>query len=221
MAFLSTDLSAFYFDIRKDRLYCDPRSSLGRKAALKVIDQILTHVLLWMAPLLPFTTEDAWQARFPSEDSVHLAVLPKTPHAWRNPDLAQQWSYIRTVRRVVTGALEVARTQGLCGSSLEMAPQVFVKDLSLLNLLETIDFAEICITSGLSLEKGSGPQDAFCLPDVPDVAVICHKAQGRKCERSWKISPDVGTDPRYPYVTPRDAQALYEWEQEHAKLAHV
>jgi isoleucyl-tRNA synthetase len=221
MMFLSSDLSAFYFDIRKDRLYCDPKSSAARKAAIKVIDQILTHILLWMAPLLPFTAEDAWQSRFPSADSIHLTLLPQTPSAWHDKKLAHHWSQIRIARRVVTGALEVARAQGLCGSSLEMAPQVFVKDPALFSILGTIDFAQICITSSLSLEQSSGPKDAFRLPDVPEVAVICHKAQGRKCERSWKISPDVGADSRYPHVTPRDAQALYEWEQEQVKLAHV
>jgi isoleucyl-tRNA synthetase len=221
MTFLSTDLSAFYFDIRKDRLYCDPLSSPARKASLKVIDQILLHTTLWIAPILPFTAEDIWEARFPSDDSVHLALLPSVPNSWENETLHDYWSRVRTIRRVVTGALEVARAHGLCGSSLEMAPQVFIEDAKTLEELQTIDFGEICITSAFSFSKGKGPDDAFRLSDVPGVAVVCHKAQGQKCQRSWKISPDVGQDSRYPHVTPRDAQALYEWEQERTRMLHV
>jgi isoleucyl-tRNA synthetase len=102
-----------------------------------------------------------------------------------------------------------------------MAPHVFIEDAECLAELQTIDFAEVCITSALSFGRGPGPQEAFRLLDVPGVSVVCHRAQGQKCERSWKISPDVGQDPRYPNVTPRDAQALYEWEQERTKMLQL
>ena len=115
------------------------------------------------------------------------------------------------MRRVVTGALEIERALKRIGSSLESAPQVFVTDATLAALLQGIDFADVCITSSIEIAVGEGPQDAFRLDDVSGVAVVHKQAQGRKCARSWRISPDVGRDADYPDVTPRDAQALREW----------
>ncbi|WP_026608197.1 isoleucine--tRNA ligase [Methylocapsa acidiphila] len=209
-AFLNTDLSAFYFDIRKDALYCDPPSSEKRRAALEAIKQIFRCVTLWLAPILVFTSEEIWLSRYPDADSVHLEAFPEVPAAWRDDALAAKWEQIRRVRAVVTGALEIERAQKRIGSSLEAAPGVFVSDDGLRALLETVDFAEICITSDLSIEAGEGPAEAFRLDDVPGVAVLPRLAEGRKCARSWKISPLVGADPEFPDVTPRDARALRE-----------
>ena len=147
--FMNTDLSAFYFDIRKDALYCEPYSSAKRRAALETIEQIFRHATLWLAPLLCFTAEEAWLARYPSEDgSVHLEVFPDVPKSWRNEALAEDWEAIKRVRRVVTGALEIERASKKIGSSLEAAPQVFIQEHELLTALEGVDFAEVCITSG-------------------------------------------------------------------------
>jgi isoleucyl-tRNA synthetase len=116
------------------------------------------------------------------------------------------------VRRVVTGALELERAGKRIGSSLEAAPVVHVADPDLFAALVDVDLAEISITSGATLVQGEGPREAFRLPDVPGVAVVPALAEGRKCARSWKISPAVGSDPQFPDVTPRDAQALREWK---------
>ncbi|MBV9076608.1 MAG: isoleucine--tRNA ligase, partial [Methylobacteriaceae bacterium] len=211
--FMTGDLSAFYFDIRKDALYCDPGSSLTRRAALTVIEETFRRVTVWLAPILPFTTEEAWLDRYPSEaGSVHLELFPETPAAWRDDALARRWAAIRRVRRVVTGALEIERAAKRIGASLEAAPVVHVADPELRGLLGEVDLAEICITSGLHLAAGEGPANAFRLEDVPGVAVVPARAEGRKCARSWKVSPAVGSDPDYPDVTPRDAQALREWD---------
>ena len=211
-AFMTSDLSAFYFDIRKDALYCDPISSVTRKACLTVLDHLFRTTVTWLAPMLCFTAEEAWLARDPHATSVHLELFPQVPAAWRDDALAEKWRKIRAVRRVVTGALELERASKRIGSSLEAAPVVHVSDPDLFGVLADVDLAEVSITSGATLVQGDGPPTAFRLPDVPGVAVVPPLAEGRKCARSWKISAAVGSDPQYPDVTPRDAQALREWK---------
>jgi isoleucyl-tRNA synthetase len=210
-SFMVSDLSAFYFDVRKDTLYCDPPSSVARKSALATIDEIFERVTIWLAPILAFTCDEAWLARYPSEHgSVHMHLFPQTPRDWRDDALAAKWRVIRNVRRVVTGALEIERAAKRIGSSLEAAPVVYIEDAATRAALDGIDFAEICITSDIELRAGQGRADAFRLDDVSGVAVEPQRATGRKCARSWKISPLVGSDPEYPDITPRDAQALRE-----------
>jgi isoleucyl-tRNA synthetase len=209
-AFLNTDLSAFYFDIRKDTLYCEPPSSGKRRASLESIERIFRWVTLWLAPVLAFTCEEAWLSRYPEAVSVHMEDFPEVPSSWRDDALAEKWEIIRRVRSAVTGALECERAQKRIGSSLEAAPRVFIADAALRALLESVDFAEICITSDIAIMAGEGPADAFRLDDVLGVAVVPDRAQGRKCARSWKISRLVGSDPEFPDVSPRDARALRE-----------
>jgi len=210
--FMTSDLSAFYFDIRKDALYCDPYSSITRKACLTVLDRLFRTTVIWLAPMLSFTAEEAWLARDASATSVHLELFPSVPQAWRDTALAEKWRKVRQVRRVVTGALEIERAQKRIGSSLEARPVVHVSDAELFAAVVDVDLAEVCITSDAALVEGEGPANAFRLPDVPGVAVVPERAQGRKCARSWKILPSVGDDPQFPDVTPRDAKALREWE---------
>src|SRR3954470_24862329 len=215
--FMTADLSAFYFDVRKDALYCDPASSPTRASALTVIDETFQCVVGWLAPILAFTAEEAWLARHPSETgSVHLTTFRETPAAWRDDALARRWAGVRRVRRVVTGALEIERAKKTIGASLDAAPVVHVADAELLRALEGVDLAEICITSDIRVLPGEGPPEAFRLDEVKGVAVVPALAQGRKCARSWKITPEVGADPDYPDVTPRDAAALREWERARA-----
>jgi isoleucyl-tRNA synthetase len=210
-SFMTSDLSAFYFDVRKDSLYCDPPSSQTRRAALTAIEEIFRRVVTWFAPILPFTCEEAWLARYPSPDaSVHLVTFPQTPADWRDDKLAARWRAIRNVRRVVTGALEIERANKRIGSALEAAPLVFVADADVRKILAEIDFADVCITSGVTVEAGEGPADAFRLDDAPGVAVVPQKAGGVKCARSWRYFDPATAEPDYPDVTPRDAQALRE-----------
>jgi isoleucyl-tRNA synthetase len=210
--FMTTDLSAFYFDIRKDALYCDPYTSVTRKACLTVLDHLFRATVTWLAPMLCFTAEEAWLARDPAAQSVHLEEFMTVPQSWRDDVLAEKWRKLRNVRRVVTGALELERAAKRIGSSLEAAPIIYVVDSDLFGVAVGADLAELCITSGATLVEGEGPAAAFRLDDVRGVAVEPRRAEGRKCARSWKISPAVGADPQYPDVTPRDAQALREWE---------
>ncbi|WP_449411683.1 isoleucine--tRNA ligase [Methylobacterium komagatae] len=221
--FMTGDLSSFYFDVRKDALYCDPISSVTRRAALQVIDETFRRVVVWLAPVLAFTAEEAWLDRYPSEDSsVHLQTLPDTPSSWRDDALAAKWQKIRRVRRVVTGALEIERAAKRIGASLEAAPQVFIADADLKAAVDSLGlpaFADTCITSAITVESGEGPAEAFRLDEVKGVAVVPTPAQGRKCARSWRVSAEVGSDAEFPEVTPRDAQALREWDAAHPEAS--
>ncbi|MGV1790632.1 isoleucine--tRNA ligase [Rhizobium sp. A37_96] len=208
--FANVELSAFYFDVRKDALYCDAPSSLRRRASLAVIRSIFDCMVTWLAPMLPFTTEEAWLSRNPSAVSVHLEQFVTVPTEWKNEALAEKWKKIRSVRSVVTGALEIERKDKRIGSSLEAAPVVYVADPELLKVLEGQDLAEICITSDITVLGEQGPVDAFRLDDDAKVSVVPKLAEGRKCARSWRITTDVGADPEYPDVSARDAAALRE-----------
>ena len=208
--FANVGLSAFYFDIRKDALYCDAPSSVRRKAALKVVGTVFDCLTTWLAPMLPFTMEEAWLARYPQAESVHLEQFRRLSQDWRDDVLNAKWKKIRTVRRVVTGALEVERRDKRIGSSLEAAPTVHITDEDLMVALDGQDFAEISITSGVQLSDREGPADAFRLADVSGVSVVPAPARGRKCARSWRMTDDVGSDPEFPDVSARDAAALHE-----------
>jgi isoleucyl-tRNA synthetase len=215
-AFMNTELSAFYFDIRKDTLYCDPPSSLARKAALTAIDIICDAILKWLAPVLSFTADEAWSLYRPdAEPSVHLTLFPLDLGQYRDEALEKKWRVIRAIRKVVTGALEVERAAKRIGSSLEASPMIYLPEQFMGDLFD-VDWAEICITSNAMVEILRGndmpPADAFRLPELADVGVVIERAHGTKCARSWKILPTVGDDPDYPDVSPRDAQALREWK---------
>ncbi|MFJ5488155.1 isoleucine--tRNA ligase, partial [Hansschlegelia beijingensis] len=185
--FLTNDLSAFYFDVRKDALYCDPASSVTRRACLTVVDRLFRALVTRLAPLLPFTAEESWLSRFPSEDgSVHLQMFALADEAWRDEALAEKWEKVRRVRRVVTGALEIERAAKRIGSSLEAAPVVHVTDPELMAALEGVDLAEVSITSAIRVTAEEAPEEAFRLAEVPGVAVVPARAEGRKCARSWK-----------------------------------
>ncbi|ALE03461.1 isoleucine--tRNA ligase [Bartonella ancashensis] len=208
--FSITELSAFYFDIRKDSLYCDAPSSEKRKAALQVVREIFNRMVTWLAPMLPFTMEEAWLERYPKSYSVHLEQFRPALAEWKNELLAERWKKIKKVRRAVTGALELERADKRIGSSLEASPTVFVSDPVLLKALENLDMAEICITSAFTIIQDVPPPNAFVLSDVEGVGVFPGKAVGVKCARSWRYTQDVGSDPDYPDVSIRDAAALRE-----------
>jgi isoleucyl-tRNA synthetase len=196
--FCTNELSAFYFDISKDALYCDRADSPRRRAARTVIDEIFRRVVMWFAPILCFTMEEAWLLRFPGEhESVHLQLFPETPASWADPALVEKWTRIRALRRVVTGALEIARRDKTIGASLEAAPVLYVQDEADAALFDDVSLAEIAITSLAFVEVGEGPEDAFRLPDVPGAAAAFHRADGGKCARCWMLLPEVGTMPAH------------------------
>ncbi len=190
--FCAVDLSAFYFDIRKDRLYCDGGDDMRRRAVRTVLDRAFDCLVRWLAPILCFTAEEAWLARH-SEDggSVHLELFPEIPAAWLDPKLAKRWAELRELRRVVTGALEVERAQKRIGSSLQAAVELFVP-APLPAVLAGIDLAELCITSAATARAEPPPDGAFALSDAPGIAVVVTPAEGERCERCWRVLPEVG-----------------------------
>jgi isoleucyl-tRNA synthetase len=210
--FMTNDLSAFYFDVRKDTLYCDPVSSVTRKASLTTLDHVFRCMAIWLAPILCFTAEEAWLARMDDDArSIHLEPFPNIPAGWRNESLSSKWDMIRSVRRVVTAALEAARMEKRIGSSLEAAVTIYVSDPDLVEAIADVDMAELSITSASTIIPFAAPSAVFCLPEIGGVAVAVDQAQGKRCARSWKIRHDVGLDRDYPDVSVRDAKALREW----------
>ncbi|PRY22636.1 isoleucyl-tRNA synthetase [Aliiruegeria haliotis] len=206
--FATVDLSAFYFDIRKDALYCDADDSRFRRAALTVLDLLFHRLTTWLAPVLVFTMEEVWLDRYPGDDSsLHLQDIPQTPAEWRSLEIASLVERVRKVRRVVTAALEVQRREKVIGSSLEAAPEVYVEDETLVTLLRAANFADICIASQITITNSAAPDGAFRLDDVEGVGVVFARAEGEKCQRCWKILPDVG-DHAHPGTCKRCNDAL-------------
>jgi isoleucyl-tRNA synthetase len=227
--FVNVELSAVYFDIRKDALYCDPSfatkkawdaetSVYGnrRRAVRTVMAAVMERLLAWLAPVMPFTTDEAFGESHlkGSVPSVHLLLFPETPESWRDAALAARWEKIFRVRRVVTGALEVERRDKRIGASLEAAPEVIVSDKALLDAFAGEDAGDLFITSGATLVQGaSGPAGAFTLDDSPGIWVVPAKAPGIKCRRSWKYFDPKTATPGFPDITPRDALAVKAWDQ--------
>ena len=193
-AFCATDLSAFYFDVRKDALYCDRPDSLRRRAARTVLDTLQRCLTIWLAPVLCFTAEEAWAARFGEADSVHLQLFPTIPPTWHDAALAERWERIRAIRRRITVPLEEARRDKLLGSSLQAAVTLpLAADER--DLLSAEDWAAIAIVSAVAITDGAG-------------AVAIAPAQGDKCARCWRVLPEVGAHPTHPTLCDRCTDAI-------------
>jgi isoleucyl-tRNA synthetase len=212
--FCSNDLSALFFDIRRDALYCDLPTSLRRRACRTVMDAVFERLTIWLAPQIPFTMEEAWMARFPDGGLNGLRVMPETPEAWRDDAEAARWAMVEVVTRGVTGALEIERREKRIGAALDAAVTVHVAEPSLREAFAGLDAAEVFRVS----------QASFC-SEIPTkgvvdesgkVVVLVERAPGRKCARSWRVLPEVGSDPRYPDLSLRDAEAVAWWDAEQA-----
>jgi isoleucyl-tRNA synthetase len=206
--FCAVDLSAFYFDIRKDALYCDSPDASRRRAARTVLDALFDCLTAWLAPFLCFTAEEAWLARNPgANESVHLRLFPEIPAEWRDDTLAERWAAVRRLRRVITGALEVERAAKRIGSSLQAHPRIWA-DASYRDAAAGLDLAELAITSAASFAEGVPPEDAFKLSDIPGVAVKVELVKGEKCERCWQMLPEVGRAAAHPTLCCRCVEAV-------------
>jgi isoleucyl-tRNA synthetase len=187
--FCATDLSAFYFDIRKDSLYCDRPDAQKRRASRSVLDILHRCLTAWLAPALPFTAEEAYGARFGEDVSVHLTLFPEIPAEWRDDALARKWSEIRALRSNVTAAIEAMRREKTVGSSLQTVALISPAGRA---LLDAEGWADICITSGVE----------FAAEDSASIA------SGQKCERCWRVLPEVGTDAAHPTLCMRCCEAM-------------
>jgi isoleucyl-tRNA synthetase len=171
---------------------------------------VFDAVVRWLAPVLCFTAEEAWLARHPGDDdSVHLQLFPEVPPAWSDAALAAKWEQIRDIRRVVTGCLELARADKRIGSSLQAAPIIHLEAAAAsADLLSPGEWDEVLITSAHRFSVDAAPADAFRLPDVAAVAATFAPAPGEKCQRCWKVLPEVGRSHRHALICERCADAV-------------
>ncbi|MAZ35650.1 MAG: isoleucine--tRNA ligase [Thalassospira sp.] len=207
--FCALDMSAFYLDIRKDTLYCDAPSSAKRRAARTVMDRVFDSLVRWLAPVLCFTADEAWRARYGADSSVHSETFNTVSDGWKNDVLAAKWEKIRKLRRVVTGALELERAEKRIGASLDAAPKVYATT-EYVEALNGLNLAEIAITSDVELITGDAPEGAYTLEEVAGVGVVPALAGGEKCERCWQTLPEVGSHPVHKTVCLRCADAVDE-----------
>jgi isoleucyl-tRNA synthetase len=196
-AFCATDLSAFYFDIRKDALYCDRPDSLRRRAARTVLDHLHRCLATWLAPVLVFTAEEAWTARFGEDTSVHLQDFPDIPPRWRDDALAAKWDAVRSVRRILTFVMEDARRRNVFGSSLQARLELGVP-AGKPPLLSEAEWAEVAIVSDVAIVDGKGAE----------YSASASAAAGSKCDRCWRVLPEVGAQKGHPTLCRRCADAV-------------
>jgi isoleucyl-tRNA synthetase len=195
--------------VRKDALYCDRPDSLRRRATRTVLDRVFDCLARWLAPVLCFTAEEAWLSRHGDAEgvSVHLETYAEAPSAWRDSALGEKWAKLRDLRRVVTGALEIERAQKRIGSGLQAAARLYAP-ADYRAALDGVDLAELCITSEGTVEFAAPPEGAFVLPDVSGVGAVIEMARGEKCQRCWRVLPEVGTVPGHGDLCRRCADAV-------------
>ncbi len=193
--FCAADLSAFYFDIRKDTVYCDRPDAPRRRAARTVLDHLHRCLCTWLAPAMPFTAEEAWIARFGEAESVHLSLFPTIPAGWGDRELAARWQSLREVRRAITTALEAARQAGQISASLQARVELTLPEAEFAALTGT-DWAELAIVSDVAVHRGEA------------LAARVGVAEGQKCARCWRVLPEVGKSARHPALCRRCEDAV-------------
>ncbi|MDC0031080.1 isoleucine--tRNA ligase [Candidatus Pelagibacter sp.] len=175
--FCTVDLSAFYFDIRKDVLYCDPKSSEKRKSCIIVLNIILESLTKWFAPILSFTTEEIFSLINKDKKSIHLEKFIEIPKDYENTKLDEKWTKLKKIRDICNISIEAKRATKEIGSSLE-ANLLINLDEKMIELSKDINFSELCITSGAKIQKNNSKE----------ITVETTKAEGQKCPVCWKIS---------------------------------
>ncbi|MDO9708109.1 isoleucine--tRNA ligase [Paracraurococcus lichenis] len=196
--FCSTDLSAFYFDIRKDALYCDAPDSHRRRSARTVLDVLHRCLCAWLAPVLVFTAEEAWLARFADEEgSVHLTDFPLVPEGWKDEALAARWAAIRQFRRSVTGDIEEKRRAGTIGSSLQAKALLRFAEGDAADVLSPAEWEEVLIVSQAEVARAA------------ETGETVEVAPGAKCDRCWRVLPEVGFSKKHPTLC-RRCEAVVE-----------
>ncbi|MDE8344032.1 MAG: class I tRNA ligase family protein, partial [Acidocella sp.] len=208
--FCSTDLSAFYFDIRKDSLYCDRVDSKKRRACRTVLDVLHRCLTAWLAPALPFTAEESWVTRFGNDASVHLTLFPEIPATWQDEALAVRWTYIRSIRSGVNFYLEEARREKIIASSLQASVNIVLADDEA-EFLGMVGWDEICIISKYEVFTQNNTQ-SFLRPMSAGMELrAAHTVQvapGTKCERCWRVLPEVGSNKSHPTLCIRCCEAV-------------
>ena len=190
--FCSNDLSSFYFDIRKDTIYCDSLNSKKRRSVRTLLFIIFNHLIRWLAPSLVFTCEEAWKA-YGNKTSIHLEQFLKVDKIYKNDLIAKKWNNIKDIRKVITGALEKKRADKTIGSSLEAHINIYLSK-EIKSIVSNVDMSEIAITSSSSIITEKKPISGFNLEDIKDVVIEVEKAKGEKCNRCWKYSVKINTN---------------------------
>ena len=190
--FCSSDLSAFYFDIRKDTIYCDSKESVKRRSTRTLLNIIFNHLVRWFAPSISFTSEEAWKA-MGNKESIHLQDFLQCKNEYEDNQLNEKWNLIKNIRKVATGAIEKIREEKIIRSSLEAHIDIFVSAESY-KKLEKVMFDEITITSSFSLYVIEEKSKGFSIEDISDVIVKASKVNGEKCQRCWKYEAKLIND---------------------------
>ena len=177
--FCTVDLSAFYFDIRKDALYCDSKNSDRRTGSIIVLNIILESLIKWFAPILSFTTEEIYVLINKDKKSIHLEQFMQFPKSFNNEKLNEKWVELKKIRDVCNISIEAKRSSKEIGSSLE-ANLIISLSEKLQKITKNIDFSELCITSNVKIEKNNSNE----------ISVATTKAEGKKCPVCWKINKD-------------------------------
>ena len=184
--FCTNELSSFYFDIRKDSLYCDSKSSKIRRSTQTVLDILFHHLLRLLAPILCFTIEEAWQSRMGSNTSIHNENFCSIDETWIRNDLDESWSFYKKLKRLINGAIEVERKNKTIGSSLEASVILFINDDKKINLVNNEMVEQVSIVSKIEIKKEGLPQNCYTLDDDKSIGVVVSRVDGHKCERCWK-----------------------------------
>ncbi|MDB4594713.1 isoleucine--tRNA ligase [Candidatus Pelagibacter sp.] len=188
--FCTVDLSAFYFDIRKDSLYCDSRDSKKRKSTIILLNVILNSLLKWFAPILSFTTEEIYKLIMNDNKSIHLTKFLEFPKNFKNENLNQKWLELIKIRNVCNISIEEKRACKEIGSSLEASLKINL-DKKLNEISKDVDFSELCITSSAEVSY----------LENSEIKVQTTKAEGSKCKVCWKITKDTCSRKTCPQPT--------------------
>jgi isoleucyl-tRNA synthetase len=208
--FCQDDLSALFFDVRKDSLYCDRTDSVRRRAARTAMDAVFERLTAWLSPLMPFTMEEAWLTRFPGAHSNCLRTIPITPADWRNDAEAARWALVKSTTAVVTGVLEIERQAKRLGAALEAAPVIYLEEDRLADPFRGLDAAEVLRTSQAEIRREKPPTAAFKFAGGDDyIGVEPRRAEGHKCARCWRVLPEV-TVPKF--LCERCDEAVAAWD---------
>ena len=210
--YCTLDLSAFYLDILKDRLYTSPPQSTARRSAQSVLYTILNTTARLMAPILPFTADEIWQympVRSGKESNIHLSLLPEVNPSFKDEALAVRWEFLLKVRGEVTRALEEARTQKLIGHPLDAAVTISARAAAF-DALQPLaaDLRSLLIVSKAVLLKDEALDGAFRSAEIEDLLIKVAPAPGDKCERCWEHDTTVGTHSEQPAICERCRDAL-------------
>ncbi len=190
--FCSNDLSAFYFDIRKDVIYCDNLNSHTRRSSRTILNIIFNFLVRWFAPSISFTTEEAWKA-MGNNTSIHLEDFLSCKDSYKNQKINEKWSIVKNIRKVATGAIEKIREDKIIRSSLEAHLELYLsKDI--FEKVKDVSFNEVAITSSFKIDIINQNSTGFEIDDLPDIKVKAIKNNGYKCQRCWKYEDHLVND---------------------------